>query len=132
MLIAVVPASPKTGQATIHALLNSTQTTKPISVKGVYRDLSRVPEEFLSNPHFQAVKGDVSDATSLDLTDVDAVLAITPPRYDGSDILACARTASENTRLAIQKSGSVKRLVLLSSIGAEHESGTVGFFSVHL
>ncbi|KAE8412938.1 hypothetical protein BDV36DRAFT_269889 [Aspergillus pseudocaelatus] len=132
MLIAVVPASPKTGQAAIRALLNSTQTTKPISVKGVYRDLARVSEEFLSNPHFQAVKGDVSDATSLDLTGVDAVLAITPPRYDGSDILACARTASENTRLAIQKSGSVKRLVLLSSMGAEHESGTGEIMTNHI
>ncbi|QMW34606.1 hypothetical protein G4B84_010072, partial [Aspergillus flavus NRRL3357] len=132
MLIAVVPASPKTGQAAIRALLNSTQTTTPITVKGVYRDLSRVPEEFLSNPHFQASKGDVSDATSLDLTGVDAVLAITPPRYDGSDFLACARTASENTRLAIQKSGSVKRLVLLSSMGAEHESGTGEIMTNHI
>ncbi|KAE8408444.1 hypothetical protein BDV37DRAFT_172968 [Aspergillus pseudonomiae] len=132
MLIAVVPASPKTGQAAIRALLNSTETTRPITVKGVYRDLSRVPEEFLSNPHFQAVKGDVSDAASLDLTGVDAVLAITPPRYDGSDFLACARTASENTRLAIQKSGSVKRLVLLSSMGAEHESGTGEIVTNHI
>ncbi|PIG89553.1 hypothetical protein AARAC_009829 [Aspergillus arachidicola] len=99
MLIAVVPASPKTGQAAIHALLNSTQITTPISVKGVYRDLSRVPEEFLSNPHFQASKGD---------------------------------TASENTRLAIQKSGSVKRLVLLSSMGAEHESGTGEIMTNHI
>ncbi|GAB1196544.1 hypothetical protein APSETT444_005816 [Aspergillus pseudonomiae] len=132
MLIAVVPASPKTGQAAIRALLNSTETTTPITVKGVYRDLSRVPEEFLSNPHFQAVKGDVSDAASLDLTGADAVLAITPPRYDGSDFLACARTASENTRLAIQKSGSVKRLVLLSSMGAEHESGTGEIVTNHI
>ncbi|KAE8378623.1 hypothetical protein BDV26DRAFT_261220 [Aspergillus bertholletiae] len=132
MLIAIVPASPKTGRAAIHALLNSTATTAPITVKGVYRDLSRVPEEFLSNPHFQAVKGDVSDATSLDLTGVDAVLAITPPIYDGTDFLACARTASENTRLAIQKSGSVQRLVLLSSFGAEHESGTGEIMSNHI
>jgi hypothetical protein len=126
MLIAVAPASPKTAQAAIRALLDTNQTAH---VKGVYRDLSRVPAEFLAHPNFQAVKGDLDDATTLAFTGVDAVLAITPPRYDGSDLFQWAKIVSENTKLAVQKSGSVKRLVLLSSMGAEHSSGTVSLQS---
>ncbi|KAF7589919.1 hypothetical protein BBP40_003537 [Aspergillus hancockii] len=129
MLIAVAPGSPKTAQAIIRALL---KTDRTVHVKGVYRDLSRVPAEFLAYPNFQAVKGDVDDAATLDFAGVDAVLAITPPRYDGSDSLVGSRIASENTKLAVQKSGSVKRLVLLSSMGAEHPSGTGEIMTNHI
>ncbi|KAE8353420.1 hypothetical protein BDV28DRAFT_133155 [Aspergillus coremiiformis] len=131
MLIATVPASPKTAQVTIRTLLNTAQSPS-IQVRGIYRDLSRVPTDFLSHDNFHALKGDVSDATSLDFTDVDAVLAITPPQYDGSDFLQYARITSENTRRAMQRSASVRRLVLLSSMGAEHESGTGEIMTNHI
>src|SRR5690242_13569983 len=54
MHITVVPASPKTGQATIRALL--ADPSNP-TVKGYYRDLSKVPAEFKSDPRFEAVQG---------------------------------------------------------------------------
>ncbi|KAF5858397.1 hypothetical protein ETB97_004437 [Aspergillus alliaceus] len=128
MHIAILPASPKTAQATIRTLLNINK--QDIHIKAFYRDLSRVPASFLSHPNFHAVKGDVGDANTLDLTGIDAVLVITPPVYDGSDYLEHARLVSQNTRTAIQKAG-VKRVVLLSSAGAEHESGTGEILTNH-
>lgn len=121
MHITVAPASTKAGQATIEALL--ADSAGP-TVTGVYRNLSRVPAQFSSNPNFKAVQGDVQDGASLDFSGADAVLAITPPQFHESDIVADARKMSENMKAAAQKAG-IKRLVLLSSAGAELEKGTV-------
>ena len=122
MQITVVPASPKTGQAAIRSLL--ADPSNP-SVKGYYRDLSKVPAEFTSNPRFEAVQGDVEDAATLDFSGSDAVFNITPPLYEEKDIVAHARLVSENVKAAVQKADSVKRLVLLSSVGAQYDHGTV-------
>jgi uncharacterized protein YbjT (DUF2867 family) len=122
MHITVVPASTRTGQAAIRALL--ADPTNP-TVKGIYRDLSKVPAEFKSHPRFAAVQGNVEDASTLDFTGSDAVLNITPPVYDERDFVAHARMVSENAKAAIQKAGSVKRLVLLSSVGAQYDHGVV-------
>ncbi|KAK4149280.1 hypothetical protein C8A00DRAFT_38129 [Chaetomidium leptoderma] len=121
MQVTVVPASPKTGQATIRTLL--ADPSNP-TVKGYYRDLSKVPAEFTSNPRFEAVKGDVEDAGSLDFSGSDTVLNITPPLYEEKDIIAHARLVSENVKAAVKKAASVKRLVLLSSVGAQYDHGT--------
>ena len=122
MHVTVVPASPKTGQAAVRSLL--ADPTNP-TVKGVYRDLAKVPAEFKSNPRFEAVKGDVEDAASLDFAGSDAVFTIPPPLYDEQDIIAHARKVSENVKTAVKKADSVKRLVLLSSAGAQYDQGTV-------
>jgi uncharacterized protein YbjT (DUF2867 family) len=122
MHITVVPASPKTGQATIRSLL--ADPSNP-TVRAYYRDLTKVPAEFKSNPRFEAVKGDVEDAGSLDFSGSDAVFNITPPLYDDRDIIAHARLVSENVKAAVKKAGSVKRFVLLSSAGAQYDHGTV-------
>ncbi|PWY96140.1 NAD(P)-binding protein [Aspergillus sclerotioniger CBS 115572] len=132
MLVAVLPASPKTAQETIRVLLEADQLTSPVGVHAIYRDLSKAPREFCAHAGFHAVAGDLNDATSLDLGGADTVFAITPPRYDGSDMMQWATIASENTRLAIQKAGSVKRLVLLSSMGAEQPSGTGEILTNHI
>jgi uncharacterized protein YbjT (DUF2867 family) len=126
MHITVVPASPKTGQATIRSLLADARNP---TVRGVYRDLAKVPAEFKSHPRFEAVQGSVEEASSLDLSGSDAVLNITPPLYvEERDIVAHARLVSENVKAAVQKAASVKRLVLLSSVGAQYDHGTVGLF----
>ncbi|KAL8367238.1 hypothetical protein RB599_010290 [Gaeumannomyces hyphopodioides] len=121
MHITVAPASTKAGRATIEALL--ADSAGP-TVTGVYRNLSRVPAQFSPNPNFKAMQGDVQDGASLDFSGADAVLAITPPQFHESDIVADARKMSENMKAAAQKAG-IKRLVLLSSVGAELEKGTV-------
>ncbi|KAK4118849.1 NAD(P)-binding protein [Parathielavia appendiculata] len=128
MHITVVPASPKTGQATIRSLL--ADPFNP-TVRAYYRDLSKVPSELKSNPRFEAVKGDVEDAGSLDFSGSDAVLNITPPLYEEKDIIAHARLVSENVKAAVKKAESVKRLVLLSSVGAQYAHGTGEILTNH-
>lgn len=123
MRIVVAPASPRTGRATIEALL---QDALSPTVTGVYRDKSKVPAEFTSNPCFEAVQGNVGDADSLDFGEADVVVTISPPHYSGKpDPITAARTNAENVLKAVRNSESIKRLVYVSSVGAEHESGTV-------
>jgi uncharacterized protein YbjT (DUF2867 family) len=122
MQITVIPASPRTGQAAIRALL--ADASNP-TVKGYYRDLAKVPAEFTSNPRFEAVQGNVEDAATLDFAGSDAVFNITPPLYEDQDIVAHARLVSENVKAAVNKADSVQRLVLLSSMGAQYDHGTV-------
>ncbi|KAK3901006.1 hypothetical protein C8A05DRAFT_45271 [Staphylotrichum tortipilum] len=123
MQVTIVPASPKTGLATIRALL-SDPSQPALQVKGYYRDLNRVPAELTTNPRFQAVQGDVEDAATLDFSGSVAVFNITPPLYEEKEVVPHARLVSENVKATIAKAGSVKRLVLLSSVGAQYDQGT--------
>lgn len=126
MKVLVVPASTKTATAAIRSLLHETSPPEqPIEIKAVYRDPSKAPAEFTSQPNFEAVKGDISDASSLDFTGADAVLTLTPPVFDGRDIVKNAETVSQNVKEAIERAPSVKRLVLLSSMGAHLSEGVV-------
>ncbi|GKT52286.1 uncharacterized protein ColSpa_12467 [Colletotrichum spaethianum] len=122
MHIFVVPASPKTGQATIRALLNDTSCP---SVTGVYRDLGRVPAEFRTHPWFTAIKGDVANVGTLKFAGADAVVTITPPLFSQAKPIARARDMAANIKYAIGRAGdSVRRLVYVSSVGAHLEYGT--------
>ena len=121
MQVTVVPASPRTGQAAIRALL--ADASNP-TVKGYYRDLAKVPAEFKSNPRFEAVQGDVDNGATLDFSGSDAVFHITPPLYENIDVVERSRLVSENVKAAIKKA-SVKRLVLVSSMGAQYDHGVV-------
>lgn len=123
MRIAVVPAGTRTSAATIRALLNKGSGAHQIY--GLYRDLSKVPEEFTSNDNFHAVRGDIEDAASLDLAGADAVMTITPPFFDGADPLSKTKTVSMNVKSAIERAGTVRRLMLLSSLGAEFDHDVV-------
>ncbi|KAL2163945.1 hypothetical protein VTH06DRAFT_3158 [Thermothelomyces fergusii] len=128
MHITVVPASPKTGQAAIRALLRD--PSNPI-VRGYYRDLGKVPAEFKEHPRFEAVQGSVEDAGTLDFSGSDAVVTITPPIYQDIDAIAHAHLVSENVKSAVKKAGSVRRLVLLSSVGAQYDQGTGELLTNH-
>ncbi|KXH65198.1 hypothetical protein CNYM01_08133 [Colletotrichum nymphaeae SA-01] len=122
MNVFVVPASPKTGQATIRSLLD--HPSQP-HVTGVYRDLGRVPAKFKDHPRFRAIKGDVADVSSLKFAGADAIVSITPPQYSESKPITRAREMAANVKFAISRVGcSVKRLVYVSSIGAHLEHGT--------
>ncbi|KAF9775316.1 hypothetical protein IL306_006596 [Fusarium sp. DS 682] len=120
MQIIIAPASNKTSTAAIHSLLSQ---NSQIQIKGLYRDLKKVPNEFASADNFTAVQGDVGDVNTLDFSGSDAVLMVLPPAYDGRDIIEHAQRISNNVKTAIEKAGSVKRLVLLSSVGAEFSEG---------
>ncbi|KAJ4182416.1 hypothetical protein NW755_010466 [Fusarium falciforme] len=122
MQVTIAPASTKTGAAIVRSLLSS--ENQSINIKALYRNVKKAPDEFTSHDNFTAIEADVSDASSLDFSGSDAVLAITPPVYDGRDIVAHATNVSKNVRDAVEKAGTVKRLVLLSSVGAEFSEGT--------
>ena len=121
--ITVLPASTKAGRETIRTLLES--ESKP-SVRGVYRDPAKAPAAFVKNPNFQAVKGDVGDAKSLDFTGSDAVFYIPPPIYDGTHHKEWATRTATNVKNALQNTPSVKRLLILSAIGSQNSSDIVG------
>jgi putative NADH-flavin reductase len=120
MRVTVVPASTKSGVATIRSLLS-----KPVQVRGIYRDLSKIPATFSADANFSAIEGNASDEGALDLTGSDAVLAIIPPVFDGRDPIEHAKKLSSNIKTAIEMAGNVKILVLLSSGGAEFSEGVV-------
>ncbi|KFA70197.1 hypothetical protein S40285_04397 [Stachybotrys chlorohalonatus IBT 40285] len=126
MHIAIAPAGTKTAAATIRALL--ALDLPSLRIKAYYRNLANVPDDFTSSPSIEAARGNIEDANSLDFSSVDAVLAITPPVFDGRDITAYAKSVSENVKCAVERAGSIKKLVLLSSIGAELETGVASHF----
>lgn len=120
--ITVVPASTKAGRETIRALLQS--ESKP-TVRGVYRDTSKAPPDFLKHPHFEAVSGDVGAGTGLDFRGSDAVFYIPPPTYDGTDQGEWATRTATNIKNAIQDAPSMKRLLLFSAVGAQYDHSIV-------
>lgn len=126
MNIFVVPASTKTATAAIRSLLQQSSTNEHLQVKALYRDTSKAPVEFTSHPNFEVLQGDIADASSLDFTGADAVLTLTPPIFDGSDIVQFAESVSQNVKDAIERAGTVQRLVLLSSVYAHLSEGVVG------
>ncbi|KAE8381118.1 hypothetical protein BDV26DRAFT_106719 [Aspergillus bertholletiae] len=120
MQITIAPASPQTCRSAVQALLGD--KSAPVVI-GIYRDLNKVPAEFKSHPNFKAVQGDLKERDSLDFTGSDAVLTLTPPCYDGSDFVAQAKMILSNVRDAVMQAKSVKRLVYISSMGAQFTSG---------
>ncbi|KAM7196769.1 hypothetical protein V8F20_006962 [Naviculisporaceae sp. PSN 640] len=117
--VTVLPASTNAGKETIRTLLASSPNTK---INALYRNPSKAPAEFLSHPNFSAHKGDVADVSTLDFSSSDVVFYIPPPTYDGTDTAEWGVLSAGNVKTALQNAGgSVKRLVLFSAIGAQHD-----------
>ncbi|KAF5025012.1 hypothetical protein F66182_2963 [Fusarium sp. NRRL 66182] len=125
--ITVLPATTKAGRETIRSLLEA--ESKPI-VRGVYRNTSKVPDEFAKNSNFEAVQGDVGSGDSLDFSRSDAVFYIPPPIYDGTDEGDWATRTATNVKSALGNAPSVKRLLILSAIGAQNENG-IGYLRLN-
>lgn len=79
-----------------------------------------------------AVIGSVSDSAFLTgaLAGADAVFAMTPPNMGGSNVIRNTAAAGQAFAEAIQNSG-VKRVVMLSSIGAHLTSGNGPIAAIH-
>ena len=120
--ITILPASTQAGKETIRTLLLDKR--QPL-IHAVYRDPAKAPPEFTSHANFEAAKGDVSGGSELDFSRSDAVFYIPPPTYDGCDTADFARNAANKVKAALQKASSVKRLLLLSAIGAQHDKDIV-------
>ncbi|RGP81297.1 hypothetical protein FLONG3_441 [Fusarium longipes] len=120
--IAVVPASTRVGAETIRQLLDSPE--KPL-VRGIYRDTTKAPPEYTSNPNFEAVKGDVETGHGLDFSGSIGVLYVPPPIYQKKmDLADWAKLTATNVRSALQRA-DVERLVLSSGLGSRYDQGVV-------
>lgn len=69
-------------------------------------------------------------ALSKAFADADAVFAMTPPNLGGSNVVENTIDAGRAIAKAIELSG-VRRVVMLSSIGADHASGTGPIVALH-
>lgn len=127
MRIAVAPASPKTAAAAIRTLLHSNiKSASPVEIRAIYRDTKRAPLEFTQDTRFQALQGQLEDPSSVDFSGVDAVLTITPPALAPSiSLTEHAERVSLGVKEAVERAGCVKKLVLVSSLGAHLEEGVV-------
>lgn len=124
MKLTVVPASTKTGRAALEHLVSNGLPN--LAVEGIYRDLSKVPDSFKGGPAFEAQQGDVASVETLDFSASDVVIYIAPPLvFTASDLVAEAKRLAENVAQAVRRSGKVRRLVYVSSMGAQYEKGTV-------
>jgi hypothetical protein len=127
--ITIVPASTQAGKETISFLLGS--KSKPF-VRGIYRDPSKASVDFIQNANFEAVKGDVASGAGLDFSASSAVMYIPPPTFDGTDQGQFATQTALNVKKAVQNAPSVTRLLLHSSMGAQHDHGIVSSKSRNL
>ncbi|KAF5023104.1 hypothetical protein F66182_4861 [Fusarium sp. NRRL 66182] len=120
--ITIVPASTKIGRQTIQTLLASPENP---SIRGIYRDTLKAPDAYTGNTNFEAVKGDIATGDGLDFNGSDAVLYVPPPTYENVDQADWAKQAATNVKTALHRAG-VKRLVILSGLGSQHDHG-IGF-----
>ncbi len=65
------------------------------------------------------------------MRNADAVYAMNPPAYNVANMFAVARGIGEHYVAAIKKSGAQK-VVLLSSVGSQHASGTGNILTTHI
>lgn len=122
--VSIIPASTQAGRETIRALLDD--PSRP-SVRGFYRDPSKAPPAFASRENFTALKADVTKGEGLDFAGSDAVFYVPPPPQQSPEegTAKFAADAANNVKETVEKAGTVKRLLVFSAIGAQHEHGIV-------
>ena len=124
-LITVMGATGNTGRAIAERLLARGEKVRAlVRSKEKAKDLAAKGAELLAgnadDPRFlaSAFKG------------ADAVYTLIPPNFAAPDFAAYQDTIGAATAQAIQEAG-VTKVVLLSSLGAEHESGTGPITGLH-
>ncbi|KAH7354146.1 hypothetical protein B0T11DRAFT_301179 [Plectosphaerella cucumerina] len=75
------------------------------------------------NSRFWFTRGDLDSPETLDSAGSAGALVKTPASFADPDVPAYTRRIATNIRNAVVKSGSVKRLVYISSLGAQHSTG---------
>lgn len=124
MKVTVAPASTKTGRAAVERLLTS--NLPELTVVGIYRDVIKAPDNFKKSQHFEARQGDLASPETLDFSGSDVVIAVLPPLWsDPAGPVSGSKRLAENVEKAVRSSETVRRLVYVSSMGAQYEKGTV-------
>lgn len=114
----ILGASGQVGSAIVNFLIK-----KRDPVKGIIRNTEK--EEKLKEKGAEVSIADYFDAEALKLAlkDGDTVFVLTPESPTSNDIIGDTKRLLENYRSAIEAS-HIKKVVGLSSMGAQHSSGT--------
>jgi uncharacterized protein YbjT (DUF2867 family) len=125
MTITVLGATGKTGRAATERLL-----ARGVQVRAVARSASKLVELEKMGARTAAV--DVYDVTALTetLRGSDAVYALIPSDYHAPDLLGQYARSADSIARAVLASG-VRRVAVLSSLGAELPSGTGPIAGLH-
>jgi len=125
MTVTVLGATGKTGRAAAEGLLAA-----GIQVKAVARSADKLAA--LAKKGVQPVSAEVTDAAALTaaLRGSDAAYLMIPSDYTKPDLLGQYTRAGEAIARAVQDSG-VRRVVFLSSLGADQASGTGPIVGLH-
>jgi uncharacterized protein YbjT (DUF2867 family) len=126
MQFTVLPASSQACSAATRALLSHESAP---TVIGICRNDVKIPRDIKDHPWFWFTRGDLDSPETLDFAGSAGVLVTTPASFADPDAHAYTRRIATNIRNSVVKSGSVKRLVYISSLGAQHSTGVVGVLS---
>jgi uncharacterized protein YbjT (DUF2867 family) len=114
----VLGASGQVGSAVVDNLLKNRQP-----VRGVIRNKKKAAR--LKKAGAAVAVADIHDESALTASfrDATAVLVLTPETGEEPDLMKDTRAVLQNYRKAVEKS-SARKIVGLSSVGAQHEKGT--------
>ena len=114
----ILGATGNTGRTAVEALL-----AKGEKVRAVARDAAKITQKLGAS--VEAFAADANDAAALTkaFTGATAAYVMIPPQISAPDFLAAGDKISDAITQAVKASG-ISRVVLLSSIGAQHEAKT--------
>ncbi len=114
-----------TGRAAAEALL-----ARGEKVRVILRDASKAAE--WKKRGAEVAVADLSDAEALTqaFSGAQGAYLLIPPQYSASDLIEAQRKMTDRVAEAVKSSG-IPRVVLLSSIGAQHPDGTGPIRSLH-
>lgn len=117
-MYAIIGATGNTGKVVAEQLLSQGH-----EVRAVVRDVAKA--EALRTRGAEVVKADLSDEKALTeaLRGVRGAYVMMPPNVETADMLVTARAQADTLAAAVKKAG-VPHVVHLSSVGAQHETGT--------
>src|SRR5262252_8654389 len=124
-MFVVLGATGNTGAAAVKTLL-----AKNAKVRAVGRDTAKI-QQILGNS-VEPFVADIYDAASLGkaFEGADGAYVMLPPRIKEPDLLASGVKMSDAIAAALKES-TVKRVVVLSSIGAQHDKKTGPILALH-
>jgi uncharacterized protein YbjT (DUF2867 family) len=121
----ILGATGNTGSAAVKTLL-----AKGATVRAVGRDVAKI-QQVLGNS-VEAFAADIYDSASLakSFEGADGAYVMIPPRLKEPELLASGAKMSDSITAAL-KASAVKKVVALSSIGAQHSAKTGPILAVH-
>jgi uncharacterized protein YbjT (DUF2867 family) len=130
-VVVVFGSSGKTGGAAVKTLSELKSTSAPnITIRAVARSTSKIAD---LAPKAELAAADLNDATQVTaaLSGAHSVFILVPPRFDGYDVNVSATEIAKAFKQAVHANPSIRRIVVLSSIGAELLEGSGIISTLH-